>query len=93
MLVKRLSWHGFVAFDHTVLLPYALAALRGLHAAGKLVSHDQVLDGLEHAPRAPSGCFITGVASVSDRKAEADAAIQFRQPGVWRRLARTEAPH
>jgi NADPH-dependent curcumin reductase CurA len=52
MLVKRLAWHGFVAFDHTGLFPQALAALRGLHAAGKLVSHDQVLDGLERAPGA-----------------------------------------
>jgi NADPH-dependent curcumin reductase CurA len=52
MLVKRLTWHGFVAFDHTDLFPRALAALRGLHAAGRLVSHDQVLDGLEHAPGA-----------------------------------------
>jgi len=52
MLVKRLSWHGFVAFDHTSLFPRALAELRALHAAGKLVSHDQVLDGLEQAPGA-----------------------------------------
>jgi NADPH-dependent curcumin reductase CurA len=52
MLVKRLAWHGFVAFDHTDLFPTALAELRGLHAAGKLLSHDQVLEGLEHAPGA-----------------------------------------
>jgi len=52
MLVKRLTWHGFVAFDHTDLFPHALAALRELHAMGKLVSHDHVLDGLEHAPGA-----------------------------------------
>jgi NADPH-dependent curcumin reductase CurA len=52
MLVKRLTWHGFVAFDHTDLFPHALADLRALHAAGKLVSHDQVLEGLEHAPGA-----------------------------------------
>ncbi len=52
MLVKRLTWRGFVAFDHTDLFPRALAELRGLHAAGKLLSHDQVLDGLDHAPGA-----------------------------------------
>jgi len=50
ILVKRLTWQGFVAFDHTDLFPRALAELRALYAAGKLVSHDQVLDGLEHAP-------------------------------------------
>lgn len=52
MLVKRLTWHGFVAFDHSELFPRALAELRALYEAGKLVSHDQVLDGLEHAPGA-----------------------------------------
>jgi NADPH-dependent curcumin reductase CurA len=52
MLVKRLTWQGFVAFDHTDLFPKALTELRALHAAGKLVSHDQVLEGLYHAPGA-----------------------------------------
>jgi NADPH-dependent curcumin reductase CurA len=52
MLVKRLAWHGFVAFDHAGLFPRALSDLRALHAAGKLTSHDQVLQGLEHAPGA-----------------------------------------
>jgi NADPH-dependent curcumin reductase CurA len=52
MLVKRLSWYGFVAFDHTDLFPRALVELRALHTAGKLISQDQVLDGLENAPGA-----------------------------------------
>ena len=52
MLVKRLSWQGFVAFDHTALFPAALAELRALYEAGQLVSHDDVLHGLEHAPGA-----------------------------------------
>ncbi len=52
MLVKRLSWQGFVAFDQQALFPQALEHLRGLYAAGQLHSHDQVLDGLEHAPGA-----------------------------------------
>ncbi len=52
MLVRRLSWRGFVASDHQSLFPEALAALRALYAAGKLVSHDEVPDGLEQAPSA-----------------------------------------
>ena len=52
VLVKRLSWHGFVAFDHTALFPRALAELQALYAAGKLISRDEVLDGLEQAPGA-----------------------------------------
>jgi NADPH-dependent curcumin reductase CurA len=52
MLVKRLSWHGFVAFDHQALFPQALRRLHALHAAGKLHAHDEVLDGLDQAPGA-----------------------------------------
>jgi NADPH-dependent curcumin reductase CurA len=52
MLVKRLSWHGFVAFDYADLFAQALAALRQLYAAGQLTSNDQVLDGLDQAPGA-----------------------------------------
>lgn len=52
MLVKRLSWQGFVAFDHVAQFPQALAELQALYRSGGLVSHDEVLDGLEHAPGA-----------------------------------------
>jgi NADPH-dependent curcumin reductase CurA len=52
VLVKRLSWHGFVAFDHQALFPEAQAALRALHAAGGLTAHDEVLHGLDQAPGA-----------------------------------------
>ncbi len=52
MLVKRLSWQGFVAFDHAALFPQALAALQALYRAQKLQSQDEVLDGLHHAPGA-----------------------------------------
>jgi NADPH-dependent curcumin reductase CurA len=52
MLVKRLSWHGFVAFDHQALFPQALDALQALFAAGRLVSYDEVLEGLDAAPGA-----------------------------------------
>jgi NADPH-dependent curcumin reductase CurA len=52
ILVKRLSWHGFVAFDHVALFPAAQAQLRALHAEGRLTAHDQVLEGLDQAPGA-----------------------------------------
>ncbi len=52
MLVKRLSWQGFVAFDHADLFPDALRALQDLHKAGKLISRDEVLEGLQNAPAA-----------------------------------------
>ncbi len=52
VLVKRLSWQGFVAFDHQDLFPEAQARLRTLHAAGRLHAYDEVLDGLDQAPGA-----------------------------------------
>ncbi len=52
VLVKRLSWHGFIAFDHEDLFPYALKELKALYARGQLTSHDHVLDGLDAAPGA-----------------------------------------
>ncbi len=52
MLVKRLSWHGLVVFDHTHLFADAMRGLQHLQKAGNLVSQDEVLDGLHHAPTA-----------------------------------------
>jgi NADPH-dependent curcumin reductase CurA len=52
VLVKRLSWHGFVAFDHQALFPEALRDLQALYAAGQLIAQDEVLDGLDQAPGA-----------------------------------------
>jgi NADPH-dependent curcumin reductase CurA len=52
MLVKRLIWRGFVAFDHQDLFPEALTELRDLYRAGKLTAQDEVLEGLDHAPGA-----------------------------------------
>jgi len=52
MLVKRLSWQGFVAFDHAALFPQALDELQTLYRVQKLRSQDEVLDGLHHAPDA-----------------------------------------
>jgi NADPH-dependent curcumin reductase CurA len=52
MLVKRLSWHGFVAFDHTDLFPRAQDRLQTLYAAGQLTARHEILEGLHHAPGA-----------------------------------------
>jgi NADPH-dependent curcumin reductase CurA len=52
MLVKRLSWRGFVTIDHQDLYPQALTALRHLYRVGKLTARDEVLEGLEQAPGA-----------------------------------------
>jgi NADPH-dependent curcumin reductase CurA len=52
MLVKRLSWHGFVVMDHADLFPKALAALHALYAQGRLIVRNEILDGLHHAPGA-----------------------------------------
>jgi NADPH-dependent curcumin reductase CurA len=52
VLVKRLCWLGFVAFDHADLFPPALEDLRRLYAAGRITSRDHVLHGLEQAPGA-----------------------------------------
>jgi NADPH-dependent curcumin reductase CurA len=52
MLVKRLSWHGFIVTDHTALFPQALRELGELFAAHALTARDHILDGLDHAPGA-----------------------------------------
>jgi NADPH-dependent curcumin reductase CurA len=52
MIVKRLSWYGFVVTDHKDLFPAALDELQTLYRSGRLVSHEDVLDGLEAAPGA-----------------------------------------
>jgi NADPH-dependent curcumin reductase CurA len=52
MIVKRLSWHGFVFTDHKDLFPAALADLQTLYRSDGLVSQEDVLGGLETAPGA-----------------------------------------
>ncbi len=52
MLVKRLSWHGFVVMDHAALFPQALRELGALVAERRLIGRDHVLEGLEEAPGA-----------------------------------------
>jgi NADPH-dependent curcumin reductase len=52
MIVKRLSWHGFVVIDHRDLFPDALADLGRLFRSGQLDSHTEFLEGLHAAPGA-----------------------------------------
>lgn len=52
VLVKRLSWNGFVAFDHADLFPQALSELGKLYQSGKLTGKEDVREGLASAPGA-----------------------------------------
>jgi NADPH-dependent curcumin reductase len=52
MIVKRLSWHGFVVIDHRDLFPEAMADLGRLFRSGQLDSQTEFLDGLHAAPGA-----------------------------------------
>jgi NADPH-dependent curcumin reductase CurA len=52
MIVKRLSWRGFVVVDHLHLYPQALIDLEALYVAGRLDAQTEVLDGLDAAPGA-----------------------------------------
>lgn len=52
VLVKRLSWHGFVMFDHREKFDQALTELKALLSAGKLSIREEVLEGIDQAPDA-----------------------------------------
>ena len=52
MLVKRLSWHGFVIIDHEDLYPEARADLERAWLAGELDAQTEILEGLDAAPGA-----------------------------------------
>jgi len=52
MIVKRLSWHGFVISDHRDSFPEALAHLKRLFTTGSLDAQTEILDGLDAAPGA-----------------------------------------
>lgn len=52
MIVKRLSWQGFVVVDHADLFDQALAELKRLYAAGSLDAQTDILEGLDAAPGA-----------------------------------------
>jgi len=50
VLVKRLSWHGFIVLDHEDLFPAALADLKRAWIAGELDAQTEILEGLDAAP-------------------------------------------
>ena len=52
VLVKRLSWCGFVITDHADLFPRAFEELKDLYVRGALAADTQILDGLDAAPGA-----------------------------------------
>ena len=52
MLVKRLSWQGFVVFDHADSFPQAFDDLKALYRSEKLQSREHLLDSLDDAPGA-----------------------------------------
>lgn len=52
LLTKRLSWRGFIVFDHQDMFDQAFAEMKGLIAAGKLRARHEILDGLDAAPGA-----------------------------------------
>jgi NADPH-dependent curcumin reductase len=52
MIVKRLSWHGFVVMDHADMFAVALADLSELYARSKLSMRTDIFEGLSNAPRA-----------------------------------------
>ncbi len=52
ILVKRLSWHGLVVFDHVARFEEAFADLKDLYRGGVLTARHDVLRGLDMAPGA-----------------------------------------
>lgn len=52
VLTKRLSWNGFVIFDHLDKFAEAAERLQHLVARGALAYREEILDGIEHAPGA-----------------------------------------
>ncbi|MCJ2180758.1 NADP-dependent oxidoreductase [Novosphingobium album (ex Hu et al. 2023)] len=49
VLTRRLSWQGFIVFDHFRVFDQAFAEIKGLIAGGDLHVRHEILEGLEHA--------------------------------------------
>jgi len=60
VLVKRLSWMGFVVFDHADQFDAALAELKALYVSGNLKSEAEILDGLHAGPEAIGKLYSSG---------------------------------
>lgn len=52
LLSRRLSWNGFVIFDHRADFPSAIARLEALIGDGRLVYDEDIETGIEAAPGA-----------------------------------------
>lgn len=52
VLTRRLSWSGFIIFDHVAAFPSAQAQLTRWWSEGWLRIEEDILDGIEHAPGA-----------------------------------------
>jgi NADPH-dependent curcumin reductase len=52
LLVKRARIEGFLMFDHAARTEEAVAALAGFVRSGHIVTREEILEGIEHAPGA-----------------------------------------
>ena len=52
VLTRRLSWSGFIIFDHVARFAPAQAQLAQWWTEGKLLIEEDILDGIHHAPGA-----------------------------------------
>lgn len=57
ILMRRLSWNGFVVFDHKPRFPDVIKRLSGMIAAGELVYDEDIENGIEAAPGALAGVY------------------------------------
>lgn len=57
VLTKRLSWSGFVIFDHLAAFPETAAKLADLIRAGQLTFDEDITRGLERAPDVLAGLY------------------------------------
>jgi hypothetical protein len=52
MLVKRMTMQGFIIFEHDDRYPEFVAAMQGWLRDGRIKYREDVVQGLENAPRA-----------------------------------------
>ena len=57
MLTRRLIWSGFVIFDHVARFEESSQVLAGWHQKGMLVSDEDIVSGIEHAPGAIASVY------------------------------------
>ncbi|MGZ5186982.1 MAG: NADP-dependent oxidoreductase, partial [Caldimonas sp.] len=57
LLVNRARMEGIVVFDNAERFPTAIAELAGYLKDGRMKSREDVVEGLENAPRAFLGLF------------------------------------